>query len=211
MLVVEAMLRHGVPAHRLRLELLGLRRQHQGPLRRGRPHRRPGEPLRRQQARRRAGAQGGRAHHRPRGDARCASSRCTARGSGPTWPSTCSPGPSIAASRCCSAATGHEPRLHLRRRHHRRDRRGHRARYAGLPRLQPGRVARDAAGRARRANRRGAGKDAEVEGVAELRGDVQHTLAGVARAHAELGYDPQVSLEEGLRRFVAWYRARSSP
>jgi UDP-glucuronate 4-epimerase len=53
------------------------------------------------------------------------------------------------------------------------------------------------------------GKAPRVEVVSEMRGDVQHTLAGVARARAELGYDPAVGIEEGLRRFVAWYR--SSP
>jgi UDP-glucuronate 4-epimerase len=50
------------------------------------------------------------------------------------------------------------------------------------------------------------GKAPRVEVVSEMRGDVQHTLAGVARARAELGYDPAVPIEEGLRRFVAWYR-----
>jgi UDP-glucuronate 4-epimerase len=53
------------------------------------------------------------------------------------------------------------------------------------------------------------GKEPRVEVVAELRGDVQHTLADVSRAHEELGYDPKIGLEEGLRRFVAWYRART--
>ena len=52
------------------------------------------------------------------------------------------------------------------------------------------------------------GKTPRVELVSEMLGDVQHTLASVARAHAELGYDPQVGLDEGLRRFVAWHRAR---
>ena len=28
----------------------------------------------------------------------------------------------------------------------------------------------------------------------------------IARAHAELGYTPQVPLSEGVRRTVAWYR-----
>jgi UDP-glucuronate 4-epimerase len=50
------------------------------------------------------------------------------------------------------------------------------------------------------------GKTPRVEVVAELRGDVQHTLADVSRAEAELGYAPKVGLDEGLRRFVAWYR-----
>ena len=53
------------------------------------------------------------------------------------------------------------------------------------------------------------GKEPRVEVVSEMRGDVQHTLAAVDRAHAELGYDPQVGLDEGLRRFVAWYRAQA--
>ena len=52
------------------------------------------------------------------------------------------------------------------------------------------------------------GKEPKVEAVAEMRGDVQHTLADVRRAHEDLGYDPKVGLEEGLRRFVAWYRDR---
>jgi UDP-glucuronate 4-epimerase len=51
------------------------------------------------------------------------------------------------------------------------------------------------------------GKTPKVETVSEMKGDVMHTLAGVARAHAELGYDPKIGLDEGLARFVAWYRA----
>ena len=54
------------------------------------------------------------------------------------------------------------------------------------------------------------GKDPKIQVVDEVRGDVQHTLAGVARAHAELGYDPKVGLDEGLARFVAWLRAEGS-
>jgi UDP-glucuronate 4-epimerase len=52
------------------------------------------------------------------------------------------------------------------------------------------------------------GKAPRVQVVAEMRGDVQHTLADVTRARQELGYDPKIGLEEGLRRFVAWYRGR---
>jgi UDP-glucuronate 4-epimerase len=51
------------------------------------------------------------------------------------------------------------------------------------------------------------GKAPRVELVPEMRGDVQHTLADVSRAHADLGYDPRTGLDEGLRRFVAWMRA----
>ncbi len=39
-------------------------------------------------------------------------------------------------------------------------------------------------------------------------GDVPRTWADIARAREVLGYQPKVSLEEGLRRFVAWFWAR---
>lgn len=38
-------------------------------------------------------------------------------------------------------------------------------------------------------------------------GDVQRTCADVSKARALLGYDPQVAVEEGVRRFVDWFRA----
>jgi UDP-glucuronate 4-epimerase len=53
------------------------------------------------------------------------------------------------------------------------------------------------------------GKAPRVETVSEMRGDVQHTLANVDRAREELGYDPQIGIEDGVRRFVAWYRSRA--
>ena len=40
----------------------------------------------------------------------------------------------------------------------------------------------------------------------EQPGDVRVTYADISRARTDLGYDPQVDLEEGLARFVAWYR-----
>jgi UDP-glucuronate 4-epimerase len=52
------------------------------------------------------------------------------------------------------------------------------------------------------------GKDPRIVVSAEIRGDVQHTLASVGRAQGELGYAPKVALDEGLARFVAWYRAQ---
>ena len=36
-------------------------------------------------------------------------------------------------------------------------------------------------------------------------GDVPFTHANVSKAMVELGYDPKTSLEEGLRKFAAWY------
>lgn len=38
-------------------------------------------------------------------------------------------------------------------------------------------------------------------------GDVPVTYANVTRARRDLGYEPKVPIEEGIRRFVAWYRA----
>ncbi len=37
-------------------------------------------------------------------------------------------------------------------------------------------------------------------------GDVPRTWADIGRARAVLGYEPRVPIEEGLRRFVAWFR-----
>lgn len=37
-------------------------------------------------------------------------------------------------------------------------------------------------------------------------GDVERTYADLTRSKAELGYEPKVSLAEGLARFVAWFR-----
>jgi nucleoside-diphosphate-sugar epimerase len=42
------------------------------------------------------------------------------------------------------------------------------------------------------------------------KGDVRHTFADTSRAQRELGFAPRVSLEEGLRRQIAW-RVRSGP
>lgn len=37
-------------------------------------------------------------------------------------------------------------------------------------------------------------------------GDVPATKADVSEAQAQLGYDPRISVNEGVRRFVEWYR-----
>jgi UDP-glucuronate 4-epimerase len=52
------------------------------------------------------------------------------------------------------------------------------------------------------------GARAIVEDAPEQPGDVAATWADVAKAHRLLGYDPRVGLEEGVRRFVDWYRGR---
>ena len=40
-------------------------------------------------------------------------------------------------------------------------------------------------------------------------GDVRHSLADIGKAKALLGYEPEVGLEEGLRRTIDWYRRQS--
>ncbi|MGB3091296.1 MAG: LPS biosynthesis protein WbpP, partial [Chitinophagaceae bacterium] len=40
----------------------------------------------------------------------------------------------------------------------------------------------------------------------ERNGDVKHSLADISKAKELLGYDPVVSVEEGLRRTMAWYK-----
>ena len=58
---------------------------------------------------------------------------------------------------------------------------------------------------------RATGKEPGVEWQPAQPGDVPRTFADIARARAELGYDPRVALEEGLRRFVEWYRGPEGP
>lgn len=50
------------------------------------------------------------------------------------------------------------------------------------------------------------GKKAVVEAQPDQPGDVVATWADVAKARRLLGYEPKVPIEEGLTRFVAWYR-----
>jgi len=50
------------------------------------------------------------------------------------------------------------------------------------------------------------GKKAEVEELPEQPGDVPITYADITTARRLLGYDPQVGIEEGVQRFVQWFR-----
>jgi UDP-glucuronate 4-epimerase len=40
-------------------------------------------------------------------------------------------------------------------------------------------------------------------------GDVPQTYADISKARALLGYNPQTQIEEGIKRFVAWFRKQS--
>jgi UDP-glucuronate 4-epimerase len=54
---------------------------------------------------------------------------------------------------------------------------------------------------------RATGKKAIVQREAPQQGDVPLTWADISKAGKLLGYRPQTTLEEGLKKFVAWYRA----
>jgi UDP-glucose 4-epimerase len=50
-----------------------------------------------------------------------------------------------------------------------------------------------------------------VKYAAPRLGDVKHSLADITLAQKHMGYTPDVSFEEGLRRTVAWYREVMEP
>ena len=49
-------------------------------------------------------------------------------------------------------------------------------------------------------------KKAVIEGQPDQPGDVVTTWADVAKAHRLLEYEPKIGIEEGLARFIEWYR-----
>ena len=50
------------------------------------------------------------------------------------------------------------------------------------------------------------GCEAAIERSPDSPGDVPLTAADLTRSERELGYRPKVGIEEGIRRFVSWYR-----
>jgi len=50
------------------------------------------------------------------------------------------------------------------------------------------------------------GSRVEPQYEAARKGDVRHSVADVSKAGKMLGYAPAVTLEEGLRRVLDWYR-----
>jgi UDP-glucuronate 4-epimerase len=55
---------------------------------------------------------------------------------------------------------------------------------------------------------RALGKPAKIESLPPQPGDVRQTYAAIDRARLELGYEPSTQFEEGIKRYIAWYRAR---
>jgi len=50
------------------------------------------------------------------------------------------------------------------------------------------------------------GKEAKIERLPLQPGDVPMTCADISRAQRELGYQPAVNIEEGVHRFVEWFK-----
>jgi len=50
------------------------------------------------------------------------------------------------------------------------------------------------------------GREALIDRQPPQPGDVPQTFADISKARALLGYDPQTQIEEGIRRFVEWFR-----
>jgi UDP-glucuronate 4-epimerase len=50
------------------------------------------------------------------------------------------------------------------------------------------------------------GRKAEIEPLPMQPGDVPETYADIAAAQADFGFAPRTTIDEGLPRFVAWYR-----
>ena len=55
--------------------------------------------------------------------------------------------------------------------------------------------------------RQGLGRRANVTTAPITAGDVPMTFADVSHARQMLGYEPQVTLDSGVRRFLLWYSA----
>jgi len=53
------------------------------------------------------------------------------------------------------------------------------------------------------------GKPARIDWQPEQPGDMPHTLADLELSQRDLGYAPKVSIEQGIPRFVAWWRAEN--
>ncbi len=53
-----------------------------------------------------------------------------------------------------------------------------------------------------------AGSDVQAKFGPERPGDVKHSLADISKAKNYLGYEPEVTVKEGLERVIEWYRSK---
>ena len=54
------------------------------------------------------------------------------------------------------------------------------------------------------------GKKAKVQTLQPQPGDVSVTFADISKAKRLLNYQPKVSIEEGIQRFVEWYQTQGA-
>jgi UDP-glucuronate 4-epimerase len=54
------------------------------------------------------------------------------------------------------------------------------------------------------------GKKAILQKLSDQAGDVPITFADLTKSKAELNYEPKISIEEGIKRFIAWYHKNKS-
>jgi len=52
---------------------------------------------------------------------------------------------------------------------------------------------------------------AMIEDAGESRGDIVKTWADATKAQILLQYNPNMSVEEGIKRFVTWYKENQKP
>ena len=55
------------------------------------------------------------------------------------------------------------------------------------------------------------GAKAKVKFSKPKKEDVSATLADISKARRMLGYEPKVSLEQGIEKFTRWFLGRESP
>ncbi len=53
------------------------------------------------------------------------------------------------------------------------------------------------------------GKSARRVYLAVQKGDVEHTYADITKSSTMLGYNPEISIEEGIEKFIAWYKKQT--
>ncbi|WP_342679615.1 SDR family oxidoreductase [Methanofollis sp. UBA420] len=54
------------------------------------------------------------------------------------------------------------------------------------------------------------GSGSEIRYADPMKGDAEHTFAGTEKAKREIGWAPQTTLEEGLKRYIAWVSTSQS-
>ncbi|OYR81081.1 hypothetical protein DJ84_13920 [Halorubrum ezzemoulense] len=50
--------------------------------------------------------------------------------------------------------------------------------------------------------------DSDIVHTDARTGDIEHSKADISKAKAELGYEPTVSLRDGLEQTIEWYRTQ---